>query len=212
MYNPLDVLPYHDLTENEFQDEINQNMYVWQNRLFNEDLTNFINKNCKMNTFKYYTEHQFNSNLGKRGKSLALSVFHINIRSLNKNQRGLLILLESLKLTFDVIVLSELWSYNVDFFHNLIKGYRFIYDLPRLSKRGGIGMFVNMKINCTIRENLKLQFSMNDHSDVCENLWVELNVSTDKYIIAGIYRHPRTNQDIFTSELEERISVIACGR
>jgi len=51
--------------------------------------------------------------------SVELGVFHINIRSLIKNHNGLFLFLHYLKLDFDVIVLSEIWNYNLEFCHNV---------------------------------------------------------------------------------------------
>ncbi len=42
-----------------------------------------------------------------------LKVYHMNIRSLNKNHDALTNLLSFLEFGFDVIILSELWIYNL---------------------------------------------------------------------------------------------------
>jgi len=42
----------------------------------------------------------------------------------------------------DVIVLSEIWSYNVSLYSNHLSGYHFHYDLPSASSVGGVGIYV----------------------------------------------------------------------
>jgi len=41
-----------------------------------------------------------------------------------------------------VIVLSEICSYNIDFYNNIFSGYKFHYVLPSNSSVGGIGIYV----------------------------------------------------------------------
>jgi len=45
-----------------------------------------------------------------------------------------------LDLDFDVIVLSEIWSYNISFYHNLMPNYTLYFDLPVVGNVGGIGI------------------------------------------------------------------------
>ena len=54
---------------------------------------------------KYYIEEEFNAEL-KNYNDSNFSVFHINIRSLNKHHLSLL------NLKFDCICLTEIWNYN----------------------------------------------------------------------------------------------------
>ena len=74
----------------------------------------------------HYTEDHFNSKVRGISKDCVdISLFHLNIRSLNANHRGLCQYLEMLSLDFDVIVLSEIWSNNVDYYHSILPGYTF---------------------------------------------------------------------------------------
>ena len=61
---------------------------------------------CKEFNFDYYSEDHFNNNTINlvRNNKIDLSVFHVNIRSLNANHRGLIQYLEVLCVRFDVIV------------------------------------------------------------------------------------------------------------
>src|SRR6266516_2148307 len=80
---------------------------------------------------KYFTEQEFNARCSKfTDENIKLSLFHINIRSLNANKFKLQQLLISINLKFDIIVLSEIWSYNVAMYKNLFPNYNFFYVLP----------------------------------------------------------------------------------
>jgi len=80
--------------------------------------------------------------------------------------------------------LSEIWSTNTDFYNNILPGYNFIYDLPRDSIVGGIGIFVHN--SCSFRELTAYKL---DCSKV-ENSWLEVVKNGTKYIVGGVYRHP----------------------
>ena len=82
--------------------------------------------------FKYVTEDQFNSCIGSDDNNIELSVFHMNIRSLNSKHKLLCQFLDLLHLSFDVIILSKIWSSNISFYWNIFPGYTFYYDLPVL--------------------------------------------------------------------------------
>ena len=101
--------------------------------------------------------------------NIELSLLHLNIRSLNKNNMALYHLLDLLNLEFGVIVLSEVWSYNIDLYHNLLVGYDFHYDLPLSDAIGAVGIFVKTVLGCTILNDLKIISS--DQYKV-DNLWL----------------------------------------
>ena len=100
--------------------------------------TNFVNSVDELN-FSYVTDMEFYNKV----YMLKLSVIHFNIRSLNCNHRALCQFLELLVLKFDVIILSEIWSVNIDFYHNILPGYSFHYDLPKDSQVGGVGVYIS---------------------------------------------------------------------
>ena len=73
-----------------------------------------------------------------------MSVFHINIQCLNAKHRLLCQLLETLSIEFDVIVLSEVWSFSIEFYKNILPGYNFYYELSSASNIGGVQVLVCM--------------------------------------------------------------------
>ena len=88
--------------------------------------TEINNLNCE-----YHTTDEFNNKYCNiNSNNIRLSVIHVNIRSLNANHSKLRQLLAELKIRFFVIVLSEIWNINIEFLHNILDGYVFVYDLP----------------------------------------------------------------------------------
>jgi len=82
--------------------------------------------------FSYCTE--FNTLVHKSDGKIELSVFHLNMRSLNKNWKGLK---HSIELDFDVLVLSEVWNYNLDFYNNIFKHLSSDLVLPDSALKNG---------------------------------------------------------------------------
>ena len=62
---------------------------------------------------------EFNQRFGKIEQG-TFSLFHLNVRSLNANCRSLCQFLELLELKFDVIVLTEICSFNITFYYNVL--------------------------------------------------------------------------------------------
>ena len=160
--------------------------------------------------FEYCNEDEFNDNYGSINPSnIELSVFHINIRSLNANQSKLIQLLSTIKLKFDLIILSEIWTYNLDFFKNIIDGYMLYYDIPSYSTVGGIGVFVKKCLNCKLSPNLNI-IPVNNYK--IENLWLEINKNDSKFVIGCIYRHPGQNINEFSEFLDKTLAKLGTKR
>jgi hypothetical protein len=121
--------------------------------------------------FKYVTEAQFNVNFEKLLDAVELAVFHLNVRSLNSHHRQLCQFLQLVCVQSDVIVLSEMWSYNSDFYHNILPGYSFQYDLPANSHIGGIGTYIKNSIDSQQLNNYKLNC---DSNNKIEDLWFQI--------------------------------------
>ena len=47
---------------------------------------------------------------------------------------------------FDLIVLSEVWSNNIEFYQDIFKGYTLYFDLPTTGNVGRIGIFTRNDI------------------------------------------------------------------
>jgi len=153
--------------------------------------------------FKCFTENEFNKSCNSLNNN-EISLFHINIRSLNCNQRSLLIFLNGLNCEFDIIVQSEIWKSNAEFLHNIINGYDFYYELPKTGKAGGIGIFIKKSLQHIERHDLKI-----NNVDGLKNIWLETTKNNLKYIIGGIYRHPNHNIQDYINKFGKNLKEIS---
>jgi len=139
-------MPFYSVTDSQFYsyfrldtlDLLNQNSQL---RQYLDNIQN--SKALEELNFGYYTEYEFNNRTRGLRDCVELAVMHLNVRSLNCNHRALCQFMELLALKFDVIILSEIWSTNINFYHNILKGYTFYYELPKETHIGGIGVFIS---------------------------------------------------------------------
>ena len=201
-----EYLPFCNIDDNELHEVLNDDMLVSKiyNRLSDQGLKDHIinlSKNEYFNSLDsaYYTIEQFNNKMNRLSDSCELSIFHLNIRSLNSKVSEFCVFINILKCDFDVIVLSEIWSTNIEFFSNILPNYSFYYNLPMSTNVGGIGVFIKDCFKIQFRHDLRLP--SNDLNKI-ENLWFEILKNKNKYVIGGIYRHPNQSVDKFSDLLE----------
>ena len=149
--------------------------------------------------FSYYNTDEFNDQNRKLVDNTEISLFHLNIHSLNKNCSELYSFLQLIDTSFDIIVLSEIWSYNIDHYRNLFADYTFYYDLCQTSCVGGVGIYVKNRLVHKQLDALKI--SGTDECKV-ENVWLEVSTAHQKFIVGGVYRHPGQCVDKFASLFE----------
>jgi len=125
---------------------------------------------------------------------------------LNKNSQELVQYISCLNFSFDILVFSAVWTYNIDLFHNLFPGYSFYYNLPTLSKVGGVGIYVKSSFPHSVIDNYRIK---SDDECQIKNLWIEISKDQNKYIIGGIYRHPGKKITYFTDKLEKTLTLIS---
>ena len=149
----------------------------------------------------YYVEDEFNSRISKINSKL--SVFHLNIRSLNCHHKELVTYLQLLNLQFDCICLSEVWSTNLN---SIFQDHIMIFAEPVNNKVGGVATFIKNNYKISERKDLKIAYSTKVK---IEDLWVEIaNNNGGKHIISVIYRHPGRDVKQFTEQLENTLSKI----
>ena len=136
-------------------------------------------------------------------RNIALSIFHFNIRSLNKNSSELFQFIQSINHDFDILVLSEIWTYNIQLYCNLFAGYTFYYDLPLSGSVGGIGIYVKNNLTQIQLDKLKIKSTSDNR---IENIWLEICKGKQKYLIDGMYRHPRQDITKFSETMETNIA------
>ena len=94
---------------------------------------------------KYFIEDEFNTNL-KNCDDSTLSLFHLNIRSVNCHHKELSAYLSLLNMQFDCICLSEVWNYNLDFYKNIFPSYRGYFEKAIDSNIGGVAIFIKNEL------------------------------------------------------------------
>ena len=82
------------------------------------------------NCVGYYTPEESEKVLHEHLESTVLSILHINIRSLNANYLKLLEIIDLYNNNLDVIVLSEIWITNINYFDNVFTDYNFFFCIP----------------------------------------------------------------------------------
>lgn len=157
--------------------------------------------------FKYYSDAEFNiiPALSSLTTELDISVFHINIRSLNKHYLELANFLSLLIIKFDIIILTEIWNCNLDLYSNLFDNCTFYYVEPDGSHVGGVGIYVKNDYSVTILDQYKIS---SNHKNIVDNLWLDVSSNSNRYIIAGIYRHPNQHILDFKNNIEPILSKI----
>jgi len=152
--------------------------------------------------FNYSTVDEFNHNCSSVASNIELSIFHLNIRSLNKNSEELYNFLQLINHNFDVIVLSEIWACNVTLYQKLFTDYTFYYDLPIAGSVGGVGLYVKDSLIHDELTSFKIQSTPDC---LLENIWIEISNQKQKYIVGGIYKHPGQSVSKFTDVLQETL-------
>lgn len=207
----LQELPFFGLKNYEIKNMFIDPKQQWDDVMFDNTLREHLRKLYSDELFRsldctYVTPDHFNHTYNALSKSIELSVFHVNIQCLNAKHRALCQLLESCCVEFDVIVLTEIWSCNIDFYRNILPGYNFHYELPQEGRVGGVGMYVKSS-HC---HNIISAYNLpNPNGYKVEDIWIEVIKNNKKFLIGGIYRHPNQNILDFSTMLEATFSKIS---
>ena len=174
---------------------------------FNQDFPRL--NNFDSGDFDYYTISKFNSLCSKLNNS-SLKVVHFNLRGINKNYDNLVVYLNSLDYSLDIICLSEchikLGESDIDNRYNMI-GYdkHIVYSSIKF---GGCIIYSKTKYQAKLVEPLTKT------TDSCDHLFIEIPKSkNNKRIIIGCYyRHCRKSKydinkfiDDFENSLDSKL-------
>ena len=110
--------------------------------MFNIDPDNHFHASIPTDT-KYYSDEQFVRDV----KSVSdLSFIHFNARSLNKNFQKIKDTIDDLKLSFDIIAISETWAEadTIDGF--TLSGYEAFHIVIYQRKGGGVALYVHRRL------------------------------------------------------------------
>ena len=183
------------LSKNEKQSISHLSNLILQNNDPNNENTNFC---------KYYTIDQFCSK--KFNNTQNFSIFHLNTHSLQYHKTDLDILLDSLRLEFDIIAISETRLQkgtapvrNID-----IPNYQYEHT-PTEANKGGTLLYISDKLNYKPRKDLEIY-----NKKQIESTFVEILNEKGKNIIVGcIYKHHTITQNEFIEILSPLLMKIS---
>ena len=177
--------------------EIDPDLYFYNSTNFNDTIQcNYFDET----TFKEVDQFKHGRIDG------ALSMCHLNIRSIRKNLGYFEVYLKALDYDFSLIGISETWLQDntCDLFH--LDGYDF-FETHRTTKTGGgVGLFINEKIKFCKRPDL---CHLDDYME-CVTIEVEnksFNMDKDM-IVSVIYRPPNTETGVFVETINAFIEKI----
>ena len=177
--------------------EIDPDLYFYNSTNFNDAIQ-----------YNYFDETTFKeADQFKNGRiDGALSMCHLNIRSIRKNLGYFEVYLKALDYNFSLIGISETWLQDntCDLFH--IDGYNF-FEIHRTTKTGGgVGLFINEKIKLCKRPHL---CHLDDYME-CVTIEVEnKSFNMDKnMIVSVIYKPPNTETGVFVETINAFIEKI----
>jgi len=153
----------------------------------------------------YYDYSESNKYLTSISKNTIISIFHINIRSLNANYKKLQAVLSAYTNKFSVILLSEIWDTNIDYFSSVFSDYNFIFCAPKNQKPGGVGMLIKKNISYNI---LHSSTESDYFGLLAEHMVVNISVNSRIFRIYLFYRHPTTSIPDFNDLLAKFMKVI----
>ena len=126
-----------------------------------------------------------------------LSIIHLKISFLASHIHELKLFLSLLKVSFDIICISEsrISKHNLPTININIPGYN-IEHTPTESKAGGTLMYISEKVSYKIRSDLNIY-----NPKQLESIFIEtLRPDLPGGIVGTIYKHPSMNVSAFNSE------------
>ena len=159
----------------------------------------------------YYDEESIN-NLSKKHLPDSLKIFHANIESFKTNGTELTFLLNSLKLNFDIICLTETRYTSIGIIDKEFPDFHIFLDNPTTAK-GGVALLLrkdkfSQLTDLDLNNDFNLKNKCKCRNCLIENKWVSFKIGNQKVILGGIYRHPNGEIDHFNDALKNTLSHI----
>ena len=157
--------------------------------------THYYDDLYSSNQCSNFTCDEFNATFSS---SSNLIIMHLNIRSLNANWDELTGYLDSLKIKFSVIIITETWLDSCSLHYNL-PGYKAFHTIRHSGRGGGVSIFIDQSIHSEGIQPISSIF-LN-----CEISAVKLKLSNQIINIIGVYRPPGGCLNDFNNEFFEMI-------
>ena len=137
-----------------------------------------------------------------------LNILHLNIRSANSNLDEFLVLLDTIKIKFSIIILSETWIKDSSN-HINIPGYVSYHSIRQGNRRGGgVSIFIANNIDSVELPSLFV------NNDVFDSAGIRATIGKEIINIIGVYRPPRSSDgaqtiDRFNSMFPDLLQTLA---
>lgn len=164
------------------------------------------------NSHQYFNAETINN---LRCNSKDLSIFHLNIRSINAHLDETIAFLESINFKFNALCFSESWlnENNKHLYH--IEGYNSFHSLrPNNKTGGGLSTFINSRFTANIVPSCT--FSL----EFIECLTIRIQCNPCNIYLSTFYRPPSGNLDLFFDKFNSTLNelnaytkseIIVCG-
>ena len=211
--NQISVLPFRHLTDFQLQMELESSQLQIKNMLSENGFTEYMQGIKSTYLFdnengiecRYYDTDEYNIS----ATGFTVRFLHVNIRRLAKNRGHLLAYLSLFKHMPDIIMLSEIGRDGNRYLKFTLPDYDYYYETPLVNAYGGVAILVRKGIT-QVSEISHLKLNMTCKCSACEleNIWLDLSIGTEHYIISCIYRHPNGNVKHFQQELNKSLEKI----
>ena len=144
--------------------------------------------------------HEFN-NLNLKNN---LKIVNQNLRSFDANYDQFSCLMEQLKCTIDILILTETWF--KDRHQSAIEGYKGYHSVRSVGRGGGCSVYVRRELISNIVRNLTI------NENCIESVCVTVKIGSMELSILGIYRPPQCDINQFNDRLSEYLSMFSSNR
>ena len=147
---------------------------------------------------QYYDAQKFNQTFTGYN-STELSIIHLNVRSLAANGLDFVTYLETLKLRFKIICLTETWAHDssLDF---LFPDYVGFHNHRHSDRRGGgVSVYVHRTMTAEYCNDLNLM------NDSIETVFIKASKADKTIVVGSCYRPPNSSVDTFLANLTEKL-------
>ena len=138
-----------------------------------------------------------------------MNVVHLNIRSVNCNLSEFMLVLDQIKIRFNIIVLSETYLFSDENAPN-IEGYTAFSvsrDRKRIHRGGGLLVYVSDKISSIKIDVMSRVFSS------YESIGLEISLGkNNSFYLCGVYRPPSCKLQDFNHDFFEMIKASVGGK
>ena len=168
---------------------------------------NLIQQHCKSSA--YYLEREFNDMFVKSTfDDSNFSLLHLNACSLQNKIDDLLQLINTVKLKFTVIAISETWANDTNQIFLNIPGYkRHLKSRSNERTGGGVALFVKEHLSFVNRDDLD-----DLHCIDVDSAFIDIIDNSDKITVGVVYRPPGGDLNLFNDSYAKLLDKLVSSK